>query len=395
MSRSHDAGQRDSHRADSATHRRRRSGHRHPAPSLHSPPGTLEFDPHALPASIRVIRYSPTEFMEAPLEDASTLAEPLAHEGVTWVGVTGLGDAESLKAIAAAFGIHPLAMEDILDITQPAKLEPFENRVLLVLPRILDGPDGLRTEQLSMLVGPGLVVTFEESPGSDTLDRIRTRLREHRGRIRDLGAFFLAYAILDASIDSYFPILAEIGERLDRLEDEVVVAPRATQVGAIREIRRELMLLRRLVWPIRDLVAGTIGLEHLGRPEIRPYLRDALDHATRLMDLVEMDRVMASELMELHLAATSNRLGEINRFLTIVATIFIPLGTIAGIYGMNFDPQDSPFNMPELYWRYGYPFALALMAATALAFLAYFWRKGWLSQDPAPPRQRKAARSGR
>lgn len=391
MSRSHRAGRADSPEVDSATQRRRRSGHRHPAPSLHSPPGSLEFDPHALPASIDVIRYSATGFSETRLPDASSLAGLPAHEGVTWVSVTGLGDSETLKSIAATFGIHPLAMEDILDITQPAKMEPFEDRVLLVLPRIHDGPEGLHTEQLSMLVGPGLVVTFEESPGSDTLDRIRTRLREHRGRIRDLGAFFLAYAILDSSIDSYFPILAEIGERLDRLEDEVVVAPRAAHVGKIREIRRELMLLRRLVWPIRDLVAGAIGLEHLGKPEIRPYLRDALDHATRLMDLVEMDRVMASELMELHLAATSNRLGEINRFLTIVATIFIPLGTIAGIYGMNFNTEDSPFNMPELDWRYGYPFALGVMALTALAFLAYFWRKGWLSKDPATPRRRSSA----
>lgn len=382
----------DPSRPDSASRRRRAAGHRQAAPNLHEPPGTLAVDPHALTATFRLTRYTPTEFEERSIADPAELASATSAEGVTWVRVTGLGDAESLKSLAAIFGIHPLAMEDILDITQPAKIEPFEDRVLLVLPRIDRTAEGLVTEQLSMLVGPHLVVTFEESPGSDTLERIRSRLREHRGRLRELGAFFLAYAILDSAIDGYFPILAEIGERLDRLEDEVVQAPRAAQVGEIREIRRELMLLRRVVWPVRDLVAGVIGLEHLGKPEIRPYLRDVLDHATRLMDLVEMDRVMASELMELHLAATSNRLGEINRFLTIVATIFIPLGTIAGIYGMNFDPADSPFNMPELDWRYGYPFALGLMALTALAFLGYFWRKGWLSRDPAPHRRTRSRR---
>ncbi len=384
--------ERDPVRLDSASHRRRSAGHRQAAPNLHLPPGTPSFDPHALPATIRLIRYSSTEFEERPIEDPAQLVLPEGFGGVTWVSVTGLGDAEALKSLAATFGIHPLAMEDILDITQPAKLEPFEDRVLLVLPRIDRAADGLVTEQLSMLIGPHLVVTFEESPGSGNLERIRSRLREHRGRTRDLGAFFLAYAILDSAIDGYFPILGEIGERLDRLEDRVVQAPQASQVGEIREIRRELMLLRRVVWPIRDLVAGVIGLEQLGRPEIRPYLRDALDHATRLMDLVEMDRVMASELMELHLAATSNRLGEINRFLTIVATIFIPLGTIAGIYGMNFDTAGSPYNMPELAWRYGYPYALGLMAVTALTFLVYFWRKGWLAREPAPRHRRGRSR---
>lgn len=392
MSRLQDAEGSDDREIESASRRRRRSGYRPPAPNLHSPPGSLEFDPHALPASIELIRYSASEFEDSPIDDPAALASLGRREGVTWIRVTGLGDAGTLRSIAATFGIHPLAMEDILDATQPAKIESFEDRVLLVLPRVRRGDAGLETEQLSVLVGPNLVVTFEESPASDTLDRIRTRLREHRGRLRDLGSFFLGYAILDASIDGYFPIAAEIGDRLDRLEDEVVGNPRAAQVGRIRELRREILLLRRLVWPIRDLVAGATGLEHLGAPEIRPYLRDALDHASRLMDLVEMDRVMASELMELHLAATSNRLGESNRFLTIVATIFIPLGTIAGIYGMNFDTEASPFNMPELDWRYGYPFALGLMALTALAFLSYFRRKGWLSQDAPPPPRRPPTR---
>ncbi|MGA0174626.1 MAG: CorA family divalent cation transporter, partial [Phycisphaerales bacterium] len=173
--------ERDPVRLDSASHRRRSAGHRQAAPNLHLPPGTPSFDPHALPATIRLIRYSSTEFEERPIEDPAQLVLPEGFGGVTWVSVTGLGDAEALKTLAATFGIHPLAMEDILDITQPAKLEPFEDRVLLVLPRIDRAAEGLVTEQLSMLIGPHLVVTFEESPGSGNLERIRSRLREHRG----------------------------------------------------------------------------------------------------------------------------------------------------------------------------------------------------------------------
>lgn len=379
--------------SDSASARRRRAGHRQPAPQLDTPPGTLVADTQQAAPSIQVIRYGPAAFEEHAATDLAEVVAALGRDPVTWVSVTGLGDLDALRSLAASFGIHPLAMEDILDTTQPAKLESYDDRVLLVVPRIQSDGDRLQSGQLSMVVGPGLVVTFEEAPGSPTLDRIRDRLRRRQGRVRDSGSFFLAYAIVDSVIDGYFPVLSELGEELDRLEEEVIASPRAAQVARIRSIRRELLLLRRLVGPIRDLVSAALGLENLGSPQLRPYLRDALDHSTRLLDLVEMDRLMASELMELHLAATSNRLGEINRFLTIIATIFIPLGTIAGVYGMNFD-RTSPFNMPELGWRYGYPFALALMGLLTIGFLAYFWRKGWLSSDPSPkqpPRHRRRA----
>ena len=184
--------------------------------------------------------------------------------------------------------------------------------------------------------------------------------------------------MLFRSIDAYFPTVSGMGDRLEELEERIVEDVDIHQIHDIRAIKTDLMRIRRAVWPMRDAVAAMAAIDRLYGHELRPYLRDAQDHVARLMDLLETDRFMASDLMEIYLTATSNRLGEVNKFLTIIATIFIPLNFIASIYGMNFDPHVSPWNMPELDWHYGYPFALGLMALTAASFLGYFWWKGRL-----------------
>jgi magnesium transporter len=181
-------------------------------------------------------------------------------------------------------------------------------------------------------------------------------------------------------IDAYFPLVSDMGDRLEELEERIVHDVDVAQIHDIRAIKVDLMRIRRAVWPMRDAVAAMNGIDRVYGAELRPYLRDAQDHVARLMDLLETDRFMASDLMEIYLTATSNRLGEVNKFLTIIATIFIPLGFIASVYGMNFDP-DSPWNMPELKWSFGYPFALGLMLLTALGFMGYFWWKGWLGSQ--------------
>jgi len=239
------------------------------------------------------------------------------------------------------------------------------------------------------------VVSFQATAPGDCLSVIRDRIRTGRGRVRTSNSAYLAYALIDTVIDAYFPLVSQMGDRLEELEERIVEDVDVHQIHDIRAIKVDLMRIRRAVWPMRDAVAAMGTLDRVYGHELRPYLRDAQDHVARLMDLLETDRFMASDLMEIYLTATSNRLGEVNKFLTIVATIFIPLGFIASVYGMNFHP-DSPWNMPELNWRYGYPFALALMLFTALGFMGYFWWKGWLgSQAFGASRHRRGGRPHR
>ena len=225
------------------------------------------------------------------------------------------------------------------------------------------------------------MVSFQETAPGDCLEVIRNRIRQKKGRVRISNAAYLAYALLDTVIDAFFPIVSTMGDSLDELEARIMEESKNSQIFDIRAVKVNLMRVRRAVWPMRDAVLNMITMEQVWGPDLRPYLRDASDHISRLMDLIETDRMMASDLMELYLNSTSNRLGEVNKFLTVVATIFIPVGAIASIYGMNFDMEKSAWNMPELKWTYGYPFALGLMTAVAATFLIVFWRRGWLGNQ--------------
>lgn len=385
---------------------RRRSKHLPPRrrrerlPLLHTSPGTIPVAPSTPPPLLRVIAYGPDRVVEQSLSDPAELEPLIGTLPVTWISVAGPPDHRLLEAFARRFGVHPMTMEDIADLAQSPKIEYSGDLLFMVLraahlrPETSEEPADLDEEQLSVLVRGGVVVTFEERGANASLETVRRRIREGRGSVRISDSSYLAYAILDSVLDDYFPVVAAIGEQLDDLESEILDAPRREQIARIRHLRRLLQRLRRVIWPLRDVVAVTLTFDLPAKSDLRPYLRDALDHATRLMDLVDGDRLLASELMELHLSAVNNRIGEVNKFLTIIATIFIPLGTIASIYGMNFD-RSHPWNMPELGWSLGYPWALGLMALTAAAFLIYFWRRGWLGANAAsnPPDDR--SRSGR
>ena len=294
-----------------------------------------------------------------------------------WVDVQGLADVELIRGLGERYGLHPLTIADVVNAHQRPKLESHDDHLFIVL-RLPDRTEGLVTEQLSILLGRDFVLTFQERPG-DCFDPVRERLRRPESPMRGRGVDYLAYALIDALVDSYFPLLESYGEQIESLEEQVLARPEPARVVQIQRLRRELLEVRRALWPQREVLSALLREDTpCIAPGTRLFLRDCADHTAQLLDMVEIHREVSSGLLDLHLSSVSTRMNEIMKVLTIIATIFIPLGFIAGLYGMNFDTEVSPFNMPELEWRFGYPFALALMLAVALGMLAYFWRKGWL-----------------
>lgn len=351
-----------------------------------SPPGTLIVHSGAKETRVRILAYGPEGIREdRPAPDADITA----HSGqlpVTWIQISGLADVRLIEKIGAQFGIHSLAQEDIVNVHQRPKAETFKDKVFVVCRAItVNGSED--TEQVSLILGDGYVISFHESH-TDCLDPLRERIRDGKGRIRQLSADYLAYSIIDTLIDAYFPVLEAAGETLDDLEDLVIARPEPWQVEDIHDLKRRLIHLRRCIWPMRDMANALIRDENpLITKDTRIYLRDCYDHLVQLMDIVETDRETVSSLLEVYLSSLSARMNEIMKVLTIIATIFIPLGFFAGLWGMNFDRAASPFNMPELGWRYGYPAALAIMAAIALGLVYYFKRKGWMGGGARPKRR--------
>jgi magnesium transporter len=235
----------------------------------------------------------------------------------------------------------------------------------------------LDMEQISLFLGTNFVVSFQERPG-DCLEPVRDRIRKGGTRVRFMGADYLAYALVDAIVDGYFPLLEHYGETLNELEDVVVAEPRTSAVERIHALKRDFQLLRHAVWPFREVLRDLSGdVPHVSE-DTKLYLRDCHDHVIQIVDILETYRERSSGLTDLYLSSLSNKLNEVMKVLTIIATIFIPLSFIAGIYGMNFNADTSPFNMPELQWYFGYPFALAVMLVVAVSLVLYFRRKGWI-----------------
>jgi len=341
-------------------------------------PGTLTGDPTTTTTSIRVMAYGPERLVEQEVDDPSELTALMAEWPVVWVDVDGLGDVAKLRGLGEVLRIHPLALEDATSCHQRSKIERYADHDFIVV-RMINLGDRIVTEQLNVFLSQGLVVTLQGERPGDSLDPVRARLRTARGRIRELGADYLAYSLVDAVIDGYFPVLGELGERLEKLEEEVVTALRQDAPSRIHSAKHDLMTVRRSLWPLREAMGALWRDEspHIA-PGTRVYLRDCYDHTAQLMDIVESYREVTGSLMEIHLSSVSNRMNEVMRMLTVIGTLFIPLTFITGLYGMNFDPALSRWNMPELRWQYGYPFALALMVVTSGAFLVYFRRRGWL-----------------
>lgn len=342
-----------------------------------APPGTLVADPAAVGSAISLIGYDDDRIIERSdisVEDVRSIRGTIP---IAWINVNGLADVELIEQLGEIFGLHGLALEDVVNVHQRPKIEEYMDHVFIVT-RMGILEDEFETEQVSMFVGEDFVLTFQERPG-DCFDPVRERLRHHKGRIRQSGKDYLVYALIDAVIDAYFPILEEYGERLESLEDAVVSRPDPDLVERVHEMKRNLLGMRRAIWPHREMINNLIRDETtLVSAQTRVYLRDCYDHAFQLMDIVETYREIASGLVDVYLSSMSTRLNEIMKVLTIIATIFIPLGFVASLYGMNFDRSVSPWNMPELGWRYGYPFVVFVMGAAAGLLLFYFWRRGWI-----------------
>lgn len=341
-----------------------------------APPGTLIFtgERKLEKTRITVIEYDQTSYSERD-EEAISDCLPLKDKStITWLNICGLHDLKVMEEIGNAFGIHPLVLEDILNVDQRSKMEDFENYVFVVMKMAYreTATSDFRIEQVSLILTPQCVITFQESEG-DVFENIRKRIRESKGRMRKLGSDYLAYAIIDAVVDGYFEVLDGIAERTETLEDMLVSNPTPETLHELYRLKRDMILIRRAARPLREVIAS------LDRDDVnlisegtQIYLKDVYDHTIQVIDNVESLRDMIAGMLDIYLSSVSNKMNEIMKVLTMIATIFIPLSFLAGVYGMNFS------HMPELGWEFAYPLLLLGMAALATTMILYFRLKKWL-----------------
>jgi len=301
---------------------------------------------------------------------------------VTWINVDGLHEVSIAQDLGKCYGIHPLIIEDILNTNQRTKLDIFDDYIFIVFKMLTyNGKSkALDMEQVSLVFGENFVITFQEQgKKGDTFGPVRERLKNNKGKIRKMGADYLAYSLIDTVVDNYFTVLENIGEEIEDMEEKLVTNPTPQTLHGIHTLKREMIFLRRSVWPLREIISSLQREETtLIKESTNIYLRDLYDHTITVIDTVETYRDMISGMLDVYLSSISNRMNEIMKVLTIYAVIFIPLTFIAGVYGMNFNTAKSPFNMPELNWYLGYPFALGLMAVVGISMLVYFRRKKWM-----------------
>jgi magnesium transporter len=357
----------------------------------YSKPGTPPATLNPLPGPVqkpelRVIEFSPTEFHERKVDRVEDLPGRLDDGKVRWIEMNGLGDVDALKMLGEKYALHPLALEDVLNIGQRPKAEVYDEQIFIVAQMLYTSNDRceLLGEQVSFFVWNNLLISIQEDAIHDVFEPVRQRMRAGGGFIRKMHGDYLAYALLDAIMDHYFPVLEHLGDTIEELEDEILTAPTRSMVGHLHNLRRTLMQVRRFVWPSRDLVSSLLHSECATiRPETKVFLRDLYDHSVQIMDLVESYRDLSTSMFEMYLSSVGLRTNEIMRVLTVISSIFIPLTFVVGVYGMNFesqtaDGQPAPTNMPELHWKYGYLGILALMALIAGVQLYFFRRKKWL-----------------
>jgi magnesium transporter len=339
-------------------------------------PGTLVAPEGSQPPKITVTGFDADRLEEIVVDGPDKIPPLLQKWPMAWIDVDGLGSAELVAALGKIFGLHILALEDVLHLGQRPKTEQYDTHIFIAAQMVHTTPLGLDTEQISIFVGRNFILTFQEKVG-DSFDPVRKRLKATGSpRQHFLRPDYLAYAILDSVVDEYFPILETLGDQLDSIEDRVVLSPERNVISDTHQIKRDLQQMRRNLWPMREAIAN-FSSSPMVSDVTRPFLRDCGDHVIQALDMLETFRERASGLVDIYLSSISAHMNEIMKVLTIIATIFMPLSFIASVYGMNFDTT-SPWNMPELHWRFGYPFALGLMALSILIMLRYFRRKGWL-----------------
>ncbi|MBN2121071.1 MAG: magnesium/cobalt transporter CorA [Candidatus Omnitrophica bacterium] len=329
---------------------------------------------------ITIIDYDENQFQEKEAESIEECFLFKQTPTVTWINIDGIHDVETIEKIGRHFDLHPLILEDILNTGQRPKYEDFENQIFIVLKMLqfLEKSNEITAEQVSILLGPNLVVSFQEKTG-DVFDPIRERIRKAKGRVRKMGADYLAYTLLDSIVDSYYALLERTGETIEDMDDELVANPFPETLKKIHRLKGDTIFLRKSVWPLREVISALErGESKLIKKSTRVFLRDLYDHTIQVIDTIETFRDMLSGMTDLYLSSISNKMNEVMKVLTIIATIFIPLTFIAGIYGMNFNPDASSWNMPELNWRFGYLGVWGVMLLVALLMILYFKRKKWI-----------------
>jgi len=344
--------------------------------TLGLPPGTPVYvgEMKKEEVKIKVIDYDEKQVHESEVMNIEDCFACKDTSAISWVNVNGIHKVDIIEKVGKHFSFHPLIMEDIVNTEQRPKMEDFDQNVFLVL-KMLDYDEesgSVELEQVSLILGKNYVISFQEREG-DIFDAVRARIRSGKGRIRKMKADYLAYALLDAVVDRYFLILEKLGEKVESLEEKVVTHPQPETLQEIHRLKREMILLRRSVWPLRELV-NSLGRDDnpLVQKTTRVFLRDVYDHTIQVIDTVETFRDMISSMHDTYLSSVSNRMNETMKVLTIIATIFIPLTFIAGIYGMNFQ------FMPELGWKWGYFIVLGVLLVIAMIMLVFFKRKKWL-----------------
>lgn len=341
-------------------------------------PGTLVIPKEAPTPRITSIRYTASEHEATKVDDVDELKAALKEDEVAWVDIQGFGDRSIMRKVGAIFGLHPLLLEDVVNVPQRPKVEAYGEQLLVIVRMVRVGEKDkhgepmVDMEQVSMVIAKNYVITFQEKYG-DILDPVRNRLSLNKGIIRSRKADYLAYVIADTIIDAYYPVLEVVGNHLESLESVVIDNPSPAVLGELNRLKNQLINLRRAIWPQREAINELVRGDHeLLSEDVGVYLRDTYDHCIQTSEVAEMYREMVTGLMNTYLSSVANRTNEVMKVLTIMASVFIPLTFMAGIYGMNFE------NMPELKYQYSYAVLWIAMALVAFAMLVYFWRKGWI-----------------
>lgn len=340
------------------------------------PPGSLVHvgEKKTEDVKITVIEYDETRLQESSIRAPDGWEKPKDSSSVTWIDVEGIHSVENMERIGACYGFHPLMLEDILNTEQRPKIDYYDDYIFMVMKMLHydDASDEIVTDQISLVLGKNYLISFQEG-GRNAFRQIVDRMRNGKSRIRKMGADYLAYGLLDAVVDNYFVVLEKLGEKIEILEENLVTESTPLTMHSIHALRREMILLRKSIWPLREVI-GNLEREDsaLIKPSSVIYLRDVYDHTVQVIDTMETFRDMLTGMLDVYLSSISNRLNAVMKVLTIIATIFMPLTFIAGVYGMNFK------NMPELEWPWGYPAIWLVMLTTALSMLIYFKAKKWL-----------------
>lgn len=342
--------------------------------NIGAPPGTLVYTGEVRTERIRVtlIEYNELEYFEQEFYDLSDCLSNVKPNMVKWINIDGIHKIEVIEAIGKIYNVHPLTLEDIVHIDQRPKFEDYEHYLFMVM-KMISYTEQVNSEQLGILLLENTVISFQEVKGGDAFDIIRTRLRQAKGRVRKLGADYLAYALMDAVVDCYFMAIEKIGDRIEVIEEDIIDNHDKKSLMELYDLKREMIFLRKQIWPMRDMINNLIRSETtLINSTTDIYLRDLNDHVTRIIDTVETYRDLLSGIMDIYLSTNANKMNEVMKLLTIMSSIFIPVTFIAGVYGMNFD------HMPELKTQNGYYIVWAIMIAIIFGLLIYFKRKRWL-----------------